>query len=155
MRKDTDAIVIGAGIIGCCTAFELAKKGYRTLNIDKLPGAGHGSTGNSCAIIRVYIANGDRTNRKRARLKYVLEKMPLAEYLTETETLLGYSLTRAPQNAGTGLSEFEKAHELPNTPHPQVGVFPQKQVGLSYVGVALPVGQITPEQMLRIADLAD
>jgi len=34
-------------------------------------------------------------------------------------------------------------------------VFPQKQVGLSYVGVALPVGQITPEQMLRIADLAD
>jgi ferredoxin-nitrite reductase len=108
-----------------------------------------------CAIIRVYIANGDRTNRKRARLKYVLEKMPLAEYLTETETLLGYSLTRAPQNAGTGLSEFEKAHELPNTPHPQVGVFPQKQDGLSYVGVALPVGQITPEQMLRIADLAD
>ena len=108
-----------------------------------------------CAIIRVYIASGDRTNRKRARLKYVLEKMPLADYLAETEKLLGYSLTRAPQNADTGLSEFEETHTLPDTPHPQVGVFPQKQDGLSYVGVALPVGQITPEQMLHIADLAD
>ena len=54
MSKDTDAIVIGAGIIGCCTAFELGKKGYRTLNIDKLPSAGHGSNGNSHAIVRLH-----------------------------------------------------------------------------------------------------
>jgi glycine/D-amino acid oxidase-like deaminating enzyme len=59
MGTSTDAIVIGAGIIGCCTAFELAKKGYRTLNIDKMPGAGHGSTGNSCAIIRVHYSTFD------------------------------------------------------------------------------------------------
>lgn len=25
-----DAIIIGSGIIGCCTAYEMAKKGYRT-----------------------------------------------------------------------------------------------------------------------------
>jgi len=31
MSKSYDAIVIGAGIIGCCTAFELAKRGFRTL----------------------------------------------------------------------------------------------------------------------------
>ena len=31
-----DAIIIGSGIIGCTTAFELAKRGYKTLNIDKL-----------------------------------------------------------------------------------------------------------------------
>ena len=39
-----DVIVIGAGIIGCCTAYELAKRGKRTLNIDKLPASGYGST---------------------------------------------------------------------------------------------------------------
>ncbi len=54
MSKSYDAIIVGAGIIGACTAYELSKKGYRTLNIDKLPAAGYGSTGNSCAIIRTH-----------------------------------------------------------------------------------------------------
>jgi sarcosine oxidase subunit beta len=49
-----DAIIIGAGIIGANLGFELSKAGYRTLNIDKLPAAGYGSTGNSCAIIRTH-----------------------------------------------------------------------------------------------------
>ena len=54
MTLHYDCVIIGAGVIGSCLAFELAKKGYRTLNLDKGPGAGHGSTGNSCAIIRVH-----------------------------------------------------------------------------------------------------
>ena len=49
-----DAVIIGAGVIGACTAFELAKKGWKTLSIDKLPEAGYGSTSASCAIIRTY-----------------------------------------------------------------------------------------------------
>jgi len=47
-----DAIIIGAGIIGACTALELCRRGFRTLNIDKQAAAGYGSTANSCAIIR-------------------------------------------------------------------------------------------------------
>jgi sarcosine oxidase subunit beta len=54
MNRDYDAIIIGAGVIGAATAFELCKKGYRTLSIDKLPAAGYGPTSNSCAIIRVH-----------------------------------------------------------------------------------------------------
>jgi sarcosine oxidase subunit beta len=54
MSKEYDAIVIGAGIIGSCTAFELAKQGYRTLNVEKLGAAGHGSTSNTCGIIRFH-----------------------------------------------------------------------------------------------------
>lgn len=54
MSQDYDAIVIGAGIIGCCTGFELAKRGSKTLNVDKLPAAGYGSTSNTCAIIRLH-----------------------------------------------------------------------------------------------------
>ena len=54
-----DVIVIGAGIIGCCTAYELAKRGKRTLNIDKLPASGYGSTSGSCAIIRTHYSTVD------------------------------------------------------------------------------------------------
>ncbi len=54
MTKSYDAIIIGAGVIGAATAFEMAKAGRRTLNIDALGEAGHGSTSGSCAIIRVY-----------------------------------------------------------------------------------------------------
>ncbi len=47
-----DAIVIGAGVIGCATTLELARRGQRVLNVDKAPAAGSGSTSNSCAIVR-------------------------------------------------------------------------------------------------------
>jgi len=59
MNESYDAIIIGAGIIGACTAFELAKRGRRTLNLDKLPAAGYGSTGSSCAIIRTHYSTFD------------------------------------------------------------------------------------------------
>ncbi len=59
MDNKYDAIIIGAGIIGCCTAFELSKKGYKTLNIDKESGAGEGSTSNSCGNIRFYYSTRD------------------------------------------------------------------------------------------------
>jgi sarcosine oxidase, subunit beta len=50
--RDADAIIIGAGVIGASLAFELAKRGHRTINLDKLPASGYGSTSNSCAIVR-------------------------------------------------------------------------------------------------------
>ncbi len=53
-RESYDAIIIGAGIIGANLAFEMSKAGYRTLNLDKLPSSGYGSTSNSCAIIRTH-----------------------------------------------------------------------------------------------------
>ena len=56
-----DTVIIGAGIIGAATAFELAKLGYRTLNVDKLPAAGYGPTSSSCAIIRVHYSTFDGT----------------------------------------------------------------------------------------------
>ncbi|MFW5855533.1 MAG: NAD(P)/FAD-dependent oxidoreductase, partial [Thermodesulfobacteriota bacterium] len=59
MENQYDAVIIGSGILGCCTAFELAKKGYKTLNVDKLGTAGYGSTSNSCAIIRLHYSTPD------------------------------------------------------------------------------------------------
>jgi sarcosine oxidase, subunit beta len=53
----TDVVIIGAGIIGSAVAYELGKRGYRTLNIDKLPAAGYGPTSNSCAIVRAHYSS--------------------------------------------------------------------------------------------------
>lgn len=61
MAQSYDAVIIGAGIIGSAVAFELSKRGRRTLNIDMLPAAGYGSTSNSCAIIRVHYSTLDGT----------------------------------------------------------------------------------------------
>jgi ferredoxin-nitrite reductase len=104
------------------------------------------------ALIRVYIANGNRGDRKRARLKHLLETWPLEKYLEEAEKLLGYKLRREPHSGATKLRE---AQDVAGHPHSHIGVYPQKQPGLNYVGVAMPVGQITPKQMLRIAEIAD
>ena len=44
-------------MIGASIAFELAKRGYKTLNIDKLPASGYGPTSNSCAIVRAHYSS--------------------------------------------------------------------------------------------------
>jgi sarcosine oxidase subunit beta len=54
MGERYDAIIVGAGVMGCAIALELARKGRRTLNLDALPAAGYGSTSASAAVIRVY-----------------------------------------------------------------------------------------------------
>jgi sarcosine oxidase, subunit beta len=59
VKTTSDAIIIGAGVIGAATAFELCKRGYQTLNIDKLPAAGYGPTSSSCAIVRAHYSSWD------------------------------------------------------------------------------------------------
>jgi ferredoxin-nitrite reductase len=101
------------------------------------------------AVVRVYIVNGNRTDRKKARLKHLLEKWTLDQYLAETEKLLGYQLRRAP------LDPVAIQFPSQTLPHSHVGVYAQKQAGLNFVGVAVPVGHINPKQMIRIAEIAD
>ncbi|MGA3171064.1 MAG: NirA family protein [Chthoniobacteraceae bacterium] len=101
------------------------------------------------AIVRVFIANGNRGDRKKARLKHLLDDWTLEKYLAETEKELGSSLRRAPLDPA-GIS-YPGQH----LPHSHLGVYPQKQLGLNYIGVAMPVGQITPKQMIRVSEIAD
>lgn len=56
-----DAVIIGAGVIGCAIALDLARRGFRTLNVDRGPAPGHGSTSWSAAIIRPYYSTTDGT----------------------------------------------------------------------------------------------
>jgi ferredoxin-nitrite reductase len=103
------------------------------------------------ALLRVYIANGNRTDRKRARLKHLLETWSLDEYRAATEKLLGRELLRVPSDAAGAAPETDNGPAA----HPHVGAFPQRQAGLNWVGVAVPVGQVTTRQMRRLAELAD
>lgn len=61
LDQAVDAIIIGAGVIGAATAFELAKVGLKTLTLDRNTQAGHGSTSGSCAIIRVHYSTLEGT----------------------------------------------------------------------------------------------
>ncbi len=102
------------------------------------------------ALLRVFIKHGDRTNRKKARFKYVVESMGLAGVLTEAESFLPYKLTRlAPDAACLQPRDFSQQG------HSHVGTYPQKQEGLVYVGATVPVGQMTARQLERVADLAE
>src|ERR1700723_2794832 len=91
------------------------------------------------AVVRVFIDNGDRTTRAKARLKYVLDAWGFEKFLAAMEDKLGWKLVRVPHQAIAPRPAFDRlAH---------IGAHPQKQEGLCWVGVALPVGKITAEQM--------
>src|SRR5271154_5899527 len=51
------------------------------------------------AVVRVFIDNGDRTNRAKARLKYVLDAWGFEKFLAATEEKLGRTLARVPAGA--------------------------------------------------------
>lgn len=61
MPRTADAIIIGTGVIGAATAYELARKGWRTLSVDRNAAPGHGSTSGSCAIVRMHYSTYDGT----------------------------------------------------------------------------------------------
>jgi sarcosine oxidase subunit beta len=73
MNQKYDAIIIGAGVIGCPVAYELSKMGYKTLNVDKLSDAGMGSTAASCAIVRAHYSTEDGVAFAYEGFKYWLD----------------------------------------------------------------------------------
>src|SRR5205807_10452479 len=98
------------------------------------------------AIVRVFIDLGDRTNRLKARLKYVIDGMGMEKFLVMVEEKLGHALTRVPPEALESRPAFDRmAH---------IGVHRQKQAGLNWIGVALPLGKVTCGQMRGLAKIA-
>ena len=99
------------------------------------------------AVIRVFIENGDRTDRKKARLKYVLDQWGFEKFMQEVEKYCDFEVVKFPlQNCITRCKIDRMAH---------VGVHAQKQEDLSYVGVVLPVGRLEAGQMHGLADIAE
>jgi ferredoxin-nitrite reductase len=103
----------------------------------------------SHAVVRAFIEHGDRTDRKKARLKYVLDRLGFAGFIAEVKKhLKDPSILRdVPLDRCLPRPAFD--------PSAHVGVHEQKQPGLHYVGVVVPVGRLTCDQMRGVADIAD
>lgn len=101
----------------------------------------------AAAMIRVFRDNGCRTDRKKARLKYLLEDWGVTRFLEETGKRLAFPLQFTPLEACV--------NRLPVDKHGWLGVRLQAQEDLRSVGVGVPVGRMSPEQMRGIALLAD
>jgi ferredoxin-nitrite reductase len=98
------------------------------------------------AIVRLFIETGDRTNRLKARLKYVLDSMGVDKFMEAVEERLGRKFVRAPAEAIAPRPAFDRmAH---------IGVHRQKQDGLNWIGVVLPLGKLTCEQMRGLSKIA-
>ena len=98
------------------------------------------------AIVRVYIDHGDRTDRNKARLKYVIDRMGMDKVMALVEEKLGRKLDRVAPQALAPRPPFDRAAHI--------GVHPQKQPQLNWIGVVLPVGKMTAAQMRGLAEIA-
>jgi glycine/D-amino acid oxidase-like deaminating enzyme len=99
MPKSFDVIIVGGGIMGCCAAYELTRRGRRVAVLEK-DTIGAGSTGKSSAIIRQHYSN-DLTARMALYSVRAFEQMPeqLGESVGFTKTGL-IALVAAKDHAG-------------------------------------------------------
>ena len=85
-------------------------------------------------MIRVFNENGDRTDSKKARLKYLIDRWGIEKFLEETEKRLAFPLMRLPADDCEPRGPVDRAGHI--------GVHAQRQPGLYYIGVAVPVGRL-------------
>lgn len=100
----------------------------------------------SAAILRVFIESGNRTNRKKARLKYVVDDWGIPKLLEETEKKLTFPLRHIPLEA----CEVPQ----PKVKHGHYGIHKQSD-GRNYLGVVTPVGRTPVDVVDQLCDIAD
>jgi ferredoxin-nitrite reductase len=101
----------------------------------------------AAAMIRVFIENGDRTDRKKARLKYLVDRWGMEKFLAETEKRLAFPLLRCTAE------ECDLRNPIDRVGH--IGVHAQAQPDLNYIGLSIPVGRLPIDQMRAAAAIAD
>ncbi len=95
------------------------------------------------AIVLLFRDHGPRDARNKARLAFLLEDWGEGKFREALEARLGRPLQRA------GFDErFPKA-----TDH--IGIFRQRQAGLNYLGLLVPIGRVTGDQLQEVARLAE
>jgi ferredoxin-nitrite reductase len=98
------------------------------------------------AVVRLFVEHGDRTDRNKARLKYVLDAIGIEKFVALLEEKLGRTFDRAAPGALAPRPAFDR------TAH--IGIHAQKQQGLNWIGVVLPVGRMSVTQMHGLAAIA-
>ncbi len=101
----------------------------------------------AAAMLRVFAAHGDRTDRKKARLCYLLDRLGTEKFLELVQEKLSFDLRFLAANHCSPRPPVDK--------HGHIGIHRQAQPGLSSIGIVIPVGRMSAEQMLSLAELAD
>jgi len=96
------------------------------------------------AVLEVYRDNGLRVNRQKARLMWLIDEWGIEKFRAEVENQLGRKLQ----------TEAEK-DEFDWEKRDHIGVFPQKQAGLNYVGLHIPIGRFYAPDMFDLARIAE
>ena len=97
------------------------------------------------AILRVFIQHGDRSDRKKARLKYVLDAWGFEKFLRAVERELGRPLLQVSSD------QFQRTDRVDRWAH--VGVHTQKQPQQYYVGVTVPAARLSSDQLRGLAEI--
>ncbi|PLZ90629.1 ferredoxin--nitrite reductase [Fischerella muscicola CCMEE 5323] len=95
-------------------------------------------------VLEVFRDHGLRANRQKSRLMWLIDEWGLEKFRSEVEQRLGKPLLPA---APKDEIDWEKRDHI--------GLYKQKQPELNYVGLHIPVGRLTAEDMFEIARLAD
>lgn len=96
------------------------------------------------AILIVYRNHGLRANRQKARLMWLIDEWGVEKFRSEVEKQLGYSLqSAAPRD------------EILWDKRDHIGIHAQKQPGLNYVGLHVPVGRLYAQDMFDLARMAE
>jgi ferredoxin-nitrite reductase len=93
-------------------------------------------------ITLIFRDHGSRETRAKARLFFLLEERGVEWLRSELESRMSHALERAGHDART------------NHTADHLGIVPHHQLGLYSVGLLVPSGQLTSEQLSKAADLA-
>jgi ferredoxin-nitrite reductase len=107
------------------------------------------------ALAEVYLAHSNTTSKRRLRLLELLNTLGCENYLQEVQQRLPFSLLCSdltPNLLGKG-EEFSTLLQGEGK-YQHIGIHPQRQKGLFYIGVVLPLGRLESKQMRGLADLA-
>ncbi|HEY9724899.1 MAG TPA: ferredoxin--nitrite reductase [Chroococcales cyanobacterium] len=96
------------------------------------------------AMLIVYRDNGSRANRQKCRLMHLINQWGLETFRSEVEKQLGHSLEPAAEKDEI---DWEKRDHI--------GIYRQKQHGLNYAGLHVPVGRIYASEMFELARMAE
>ncbi|MEM9448613.1 MAG: ferredoxin--nitrite reductase [Cyanobacteria bacterium P01_E01_bin.6] len=125
--------------------FFSAKRCEAAISLDAwVPPTSEDVVGLCRAILEVYRDNGLRANRQKSRLMWLIDEWGLEKFRTEVEQQLGHELQTA---ASEDAIDWDKRDHI--------GVFPQLQEGMTYVGLHVPVGRLCADDMFNLARVAE
>ncbi|HWB51888.1 MAG TPA: NirA family protein [Stellaceae bacterium] len=100
----------------------------------------------AAAIVKAFIAHGDRTDRRKARMKYLIDQWGIPKLVEAAARYLPFAWRYAGPEVNEPRGPVDRAGHI--------GVHDQAQPGLCYVGVVVPAGRLTAAQMRGLADIA-